>query len=500
MNGTTATAPLNRPTVPLRTARPSRKRLWQAGFGLLAVLALVLLYLVLPGQEGGLPPHGRIALVIFAAAVLAWMFARVDDTFVGLLAAVALVVTGVIDADTLFGALGGETVWLLIGAFVLAAGLAATGLPERAAVVLVARARSVRQLAHLVTVAVAGTALAVPATSGRAALLLPVFLALARALAGRPSVVRALALLFPTVILLSAAATLIGAGAHLITSQVLAGATGAGIGFGRWLLLGLPFALLSSHLAAELVLLLMTSRADRRLPLSLDVSDFTDLAGRTGVAATGPLSAGQKRAAVVLAAVVLLWCTESLHGLAPALVALLGALLITAPRLGTTAVGGALATVPWSLLLFMTTTAVLGTALSASGAAAWLTGLAFGHGGAGGAPGFLVTVVVLSAAAHLVLQSRSARSSVLVPLVIPPAIAFGLNPAAVAFASTVAAGFCHTLPASAKPVALFSALEDVPTYRRSDLLRLSALLGPVVVLLVLGFAVTVWPALGLPLR
>src|SRR5690606_14172854 len=85
---------------------------------------------------------------------------------------------------------------------------------------------------------------------------------------------------------------------------------------------------------------------------------------------------------------------------------------------------------------------------------------------------------------HLVLQSRSARAAVLVPAVIPLAVAAGLNPAAVVFASTAAAGFCHTLTSSAKPVAMFSDLPDgTPTYRRSDLLRLSALLGPLVVAL-----------------
>ena len=64
-----------------------------------------------------------------------------------------------------------------------------------------------------------------------------------------------LALLFPTVILLSAVATLIGAGAHLITVSVLWETTGRHIGFTQWLLLGLPLAVASSHLAAELVLL-----------------------------------------------------------------------------------------------------------------------------------------------------------------------------------------------------------------------------------------------------
>ncbi|MEV8411972.1 SLC13 family permease, partial [Streptomyces niveus] len=111
---------------------------------------------------------------------------------------------------------------------------------------------------------------------------------------------------------------------------------------------------------------------------------------------------------------------------------------------------------------------------------------------------FLAGVVVISTAAHLALQSRSARSSVLVPLVVAAAMSAGVNPVAAAFASTAAAGFCHTLPASAKPVALFADLPGTPTYTPRDLLRLSALLAPLTAALVLLFALAVWPLLGVP--
>src|SRR5690606_36766047 len=116
-----------------------------------------------------------------------------------------------------------------------------------AAVFVVTGARGPRSLVHLLTAALLATAFAVPATSGRAALALPVFLALARVLADRPALVRMLALLFPTVILLSAVASLIGAGAHLITVQLLTTAGHEGLDFANWLILGLPLALVSSH-------------------------------------------------------------------------------------------------------------------------------------------------------------------------------------------------------------------------------------------------------------
>ena len=448
--------------------------------------------LAVPGNFAGLGADARLTLAVFALATCAWVGTPVDDTYVALGAGLALTVTGVISSDTLFGTLGDSTVWLLICAFVLAAAVTRTGLAGRAAAFLVGGARTVRQLVHLTTAALVVTAFAVPATSGRAALALPVFLALAKALADRRRLVVMLALLFPTVILLSAVATLIGAGAHLITVSVLWQATGDRIGFTEWLLVGLPLAVASSHLAAETVLLTTTRRADRKGPVRITPEQIQE---HSDDPVTGPWSQAEKRCALLLGTVVVLWCSEPLHRVPPAVVALIGAVVAASPALGTVHLKDALKTVPWALLLFMAATMAMGVALADSGAAEWLVG---------GLPSgvspllFLVVVVVISTAAHLVLQSRSARSSVLVPLVVAAAVGAGVNPVAAALASTAAAGFCHTLPASAKPVALFSDLPGTPTYTPRDLLRLSAVLAPSTAAIVLLFAVVVWPVLGVP--
>ncbi|MGW5473766.1 SLC13 family permease [Streptomyces chartreusis] len=448
--------------------------------------------LAVPGNFAGLGADARLTLAVFALATCAWIATPVDDTYIALGAGLALRVTGVISSDTLFGTLGDSTVWLLICAFVLAAAVTRTGLAGRAAAFLVGGARTVRQLVHLTTAALVVTAFAVPATSGRAALALPVFLALAKALADRRRLVVMLALLFPTVILLSAVATLIGAGAHLITVSVLWQATGDRIGFTEWLLLALPLAVASSHLAAEAVLLTTTRRADRKGAVRITPEQIQE---HSDDPVTGPWSQAEKRCALLLGTVVVLWCSEPLHRVPPAVVALIGAVVAASPALGTVHLKDALKTVPWALLLFMAATMAMGVALADSGAAQWLVG---------GLPSgvspllFLVVVVVISTAAHLVLQSRSARSSVLVPLVVAAAVGAGVNPVAAALASTAAAGFCHTLPASAKPVALFSDLPGTPTYTPRDLLRLSAVLAPSTAAVVLLFAVVVWPVLGVP--
>jgi sodium-dependent dicarboxylate transporter 2/3/5 len=466
-----------------------------AGGVAVAIMAAVTLNV----SPGGLSTDAAVTLCIFVAAVWFWIFSAVEDTYVALGAAVALVISGAMPTQSLFDALGEETVWLLMAAFVIAGAVASTGLAARGAAFVITGARSVRQLAHLTTLGLIVTCFAIPATSGRAALVLPIFLALRAALKDRPAVVKMLAILFPGVILLSAVGSFLGAGAHLITSQVLQSAGYEGFDFASWLLLGLPIALVSSFLAAELTLRLFTSRSDRSLPLHVDISQLQrGSTTRLG----GPLDLDEQRSLLLLAAVVALWCTEPIHGLEPALVALVGALVVSSPCYGSVKLGAALKKVPWSMLIFMAATLALGSSLVTSGAAAWLASAVLAPVavlGAWKAPIFVVAVVVISAAAHLVIQSRSARSAVLIPVVVASAGAMGVEPMAAAFASTAAAGFCHTLTSSAKPVAMFAQTDGVAHFSPADLLRLSAWLGPLSTAVVLVFSFAVWPVLGLPL-
>ncbi|MDO5671117.1 MAG: SLC13 family permease [Corynebacterium sp.] len=466
-------------------APPRRPRIqWTPALGVRIVCAFgvfALCFIPLP-----VGPAARATLVVFAAAVWFWVFSKVSDTYVALGAASVLVVIDVIGVEDMFSPLGDETTWLLIGAFILAGGVASSGLAMRVAVALSAGVSSPRVLLHLLTLAVVLTAFAVPATSGRAALVLPVFMVLIGVLPGWLN--RVLALALPSVVLFSAVASLIGAGAHLITDQILTGAGLEGFTFTRWMILGLPLALVSAHLAAEIIFLVFSSAAQRRETLHIERADL-------GAGMSVRLSPAETRSLTVLAVAVTLWFTETLHGIPAAMVAVLGALLITSPHLGTADLGPAIKKVPWSLLLFMTATVALSQALSSSGAAEVLA-----TGVLGQMPGwvFVIAVICLSTAAHLLIQSRSARSAVLVPLVIATAPAAGVDPVAAAFISTAAAGFCHTLPASAKPLAIFRGDGPDHHYDTRDLLIASAWLAPMHLAVTTLFAFVIWPLLGLP--
>jgi sodium-dependent dicarboxylate transporter 2/3/5 len=454
-----------------------------ASAALAAALLLAALVWAAPSE---LSTDGRLSLTAFLAAVYLWVFTGADDTLVAVAAALVLAVTGVLSPGGLVGSAADPTIWLLLGAFVIAGAAAGSGLAGRITAAVASRAGSVSGLFYLLTGALMATAFVIPSTSGRAALAVPVFTGLAATIDDR-RVVRALALLFPAIVLLSAIASLIGAGAHLVTAEILSRTGAAELDFARWMLLGLPFALASCFATTWVIMRLFLRGEERRRPVRLDLDGG------------GPLSRDELVVLAVVGGLIALWCTEPLHGLDNTLVAVLGALVVMLPRLGVAGFRDSLGAIDWSLLVFLAATLALGESLIDSGAARWLAGGVLGvlSGPLGDAPFAVVAIVAaVSLLSHLVINSRTARASVLIPLVVLVATTLGHDPAALAFVSTAAAGFCLTLTVSAKPVLMFSRL-DRPTYEPRDLLRLSRTLLPLHLALLLAFAFLVWPLLGL---
>lgn len=444
---------------------------------LLVAAASAALIWVLPQ---GLSAQGRLSLVVTVLAVLGWTATRLPESLVALLAGLALVLGGALPAERLFATLGSELVWLLIAAFVIAAAIKECGLLERLLAPLAGKRPSVTVLFWTLTLAIAATAFVLPSTSGRAALLLPVFLALVPALPDR-ALVRPLALLFPTAILLSAGGSLIGAGAHLIAVEAIRATTGLRLDYLGWLLLAGPPALLSA-LAGTALLLLGLPRPLRRARL-------------LPIAAPAAADARQRRVAFLLAALVLLWIAEPWHGIGPAVVALAGALLLLAPPLAARKPKEVLRCVDLELLLFMAATLVIAEAMTASGADRWLAEGALAVLPAALAADPLAIALLLATVAvlaHLVVTSRSARAAVLVPALALPAAGLGHDPALTVLIVTLGSGFCQTLMASAKPVAIFGTQEG--SFEARDLVRLALPLAPLVVLLLVAFALLVWPA------
>ncbi|MGK7871131.1 SLC13 family permease [Falsiroseomonas sp. E2-1-a20] len=446
--------------------------------GLAAFLATALLL------ADGLDARGRVALFAFGLALLLWTGTRLPAAAVALGTALLAVLGGAAPQDALLESLGNGVVWLMIGAFMLGHAIRVTGLADRLTALVAGQARSVGGLLWLVTFALVPLALLIPSTSARAAIALPVLRPLAEA-ADDPRVTRALMLLAPVVILLSTTGSLVGAGSHLMANEILAEAGGARIGFAAWMLYGLPFAAMSCAMSCVAIGWLFLDRPIRQRPLQIEV------------APPAPLGRPARTTLGIGAGMVLLWLGSARHALDPATVAVLGALALTLPGFGPLSWKEAVGGVAWDLVIFVAAALVLGEALIATGAAAWLLGALSSclglHAGSAG-PALLAGIAVLSLTAHLAMTSHAARTAALLPPVLLLAEEAGLPLAAVAFVATIGIDYCLTTPVSSKALLMF---QEEGGWRPSDLLRLSALLLPAHLLLIGIFTLSWWRWVGL---
>jgi di/tricarboxylate transporter len=196
-----------------------------------------------------------------------------------------------------------------------------------------------------------------------------------------------------------------------------------------------------------------------------------------------------------------LWLSQGWHGVDAAAVTVAGALVLTAPGVGVISWSEGLKAISWNLLLFLAAALVLGRALTDSGAAQWVTsGLVswIGHVGSGSELPLLLLTLLVTATAHIYMPSHAARAAALVPPLLYVAAASELDPLALVFLGTIGLDYCSTFPVSSKALMLYQGLDGEP-FQAPDLLRLSAALLPLYILLMLLFYFSYWRWLGLAL-
>lgn len=478
-----APAPVDAPT----RARGSRLRspavleLVRPATSLVVIGVLVLL-------PRSLVDDARAALFAFAAAVVLWSMTSLPTAWTALVSVLLLVGLGGAEQDALYDALASDVVWLMIGAFVIGGAVQASGLAARLTRLACGDGTSVGRVMWRVTFVLLPLSVLIPSTSGRAAVMMPVYRSLVAAGAGRAAT-RALALLIPTVILVSTISTLVGAGSHLVANDLLEQVSGERVSFLQWALWGVPFGLAASVVACWVVQRLFLAGADRAETLTVAAPERSSY------------SSAERRTLFVVVALVLLWSTEAVHGVEIAFVAVMGAVALTAPSVGVLSWKKGVSAVSWNLVVFVGAALVLGEALIETGAAQWIIEGLFAVSGIAEADStFLVLLILalLTLTSHVYMTSHAARAAALVPAVLFLGQSLDLDLRAVMFISTVGMDYCLTFAVSSKALLMFSELDD-ETFEPPDLLKLSAVMFVAHVVLIVAFYLGYWRLVGLEL-
>lgn len=433
--------------------------------------------------------QGRLAIFAFLVAAILWSTTSMNAAYVALISVIFLVFTGGISQEQLYGALASHVIWLMIGAFILGGAVKKTGLATRLTRTVVARADTVGSLFWLLTTVLIPLSFLIPSTSARAAVTLPIFRSIAAETDDKRTL-RALALLIPTIILVSTIVSLLGAGSHLVANDLLQQITGQQISFGQWVLYGLPFGAAASYISCWVIMRLFLNQ--RCLHQKLKVESISQQ----------PLSSSELKTLGIILLTVILWLTYNWHGLEIATVSIFGAMLLTMPNFGVMKWKDGVNAVSWNLIIFVGAALVLGRSLISSGAAQWIIARIFtltDIAGSQSHPMIFLLLALICLTSHVYITSHTARAAVLVPPFLYLATSMQLNPVAVLFFSTLGMDYCLSFPVSSKALVIYKEMDEKATYKPKDLLRLSSVMVVVHFALMILFYYTYWHWIGLSL-
>ncbi|MDJ0682287.1 MAG: SLC13 family permease [Xenococcaceae cyanobacterium MO_167.B52] len=479
-----------------KTSFSNKSSFWQRLIGdyqsihLASLLPLLLIAISALGVSlpTTLPLQGRLTIFAFLLAAILWSTTSINAGYVALASVLFLVLTGGISQAELYGAFSSHIIWLMIGAYILGGAVDKSGLSARLTQMVVGRSRTVGSLFWSLTTILIPLTFLIPSTSGRAAVTIPIFRSVA-AVTDDKRTIRALAMLIPTVILVSTIVSLVGAGSHLVANELLEQISGQYISFTQWVVYGLPFGVAASYISCWVIMKMFVNK--RRLHQKLPIKQLPQ----------APLSLPERKTIGIVLLMIALWLSESWHGWEIATVSIIGAMLLTIPRWGVMKWKDGVKAISWNLIVFVGAALVLGHSLIDSGAAQWIIDRVFKLSNIASTESNLVLLLllaVISLSSHIYMTSHTARAAALVPPLLYLASSLQLNPVAVLFLSTLGMDYCLTFPVSSKALLVYQEMDE-ESYRPKDLLNLSVVLILVHLALIFLFYYTYWHWVGLSL-
>jgi len=408
------------------------------GYLVLAVVLMLVLHAVPtpPGVEHGgelleLSETGKSCLAILAFAVVLWVTEALPFAVTALFVVLLIPVFGIRDfAGVVSIGFGNPIITFFIGVLLLSAGFSRSGLGTRLAlnILLKVGTRTDRVLLGFLT---AGAILSMWITDmAVSAMLLPLGVGLLQDADLKPlqsNFGRALMISCAFGPLIGGIATPAGTGANPVAIGYLRELAGIDLSFVRWMLYGLPAAILMLPVAWRILLWIFPPEIERlpfeRHELEAKLQD------------RGPLQPAEWKTLTVFAVTISLWLiTPFLRDwtggrIAPPIqaVALLGGISLFLPGMNILTWKQAQQDVDWGGILLIVAGISIGIMVYDTGAAHWLAVVLMGR--MADVPSLLQPFVVVLGVAllHLLFSSNTVTSTIILPILIALAQTLDLN-------------------------------------------------------------------------
>ncbi|HWR05738.1 SLC13 family permease [Sporomusa sp.] len=399
-----------------------------------AVVGIILgVYIAGIGVPEGLTTKAMWGMAVFICAIVWWIAEVFPDYVTALLMCSAWAVFDIVPFGTAFGGFSNATIWLLIGAFGMAAAVGKCGLLTRISLYLM-NLFPLTFKGQTLALMVTGTLMTplIPSGSAKIAVLAPFAAAVSDSMGYKKKTQGAGGIFAAMFLSLGCIHPLFLSGSFMCYSVVglLPKDIQSQVTWTSWFINALPWGITVLVLGYLAILFLYKPEEEKRLASTM-IKDQR--------AALGPMSKNEKYVSVVLVLTLLIWMTEVLHGINATIIAIaaLAALLGYNVIDRNTFKSG----IAWDAIMFIGCIFAVSGVFSALKITGWIGKVLGPHVApllAGNIYLFLAVLCIVIYLVRFVLASQLAVITIFTLLLTPLALKEGISPWIMGFTSFVA--------------------------------------------------------------
>ena len=455
----------------------------------LAIIAFGLVTYMVPFPDT-MTHEARATLGVAVFAIIVWMTQAVSQGLSGLIIVFLLAVSGATDLNGALAGYANSSLWLIVIGFIMAAGMEKSQLSKRIALALVRVAGgSPVKIYWAVAAVLAVLTFLVPSITARTLLMIPIILGIGKAFEaerGNSNIVKALLFIVAMSGTMMSIGVLTGHVGNPITAGLIESATGDAVTWSEWFKIG---AIPAFGLAAISVFIIQ-----KMWKPEVGTLESAGTYVHRELAAMGPVTRDEKYTAVIFVATLLLWATDSIHGIAVGVVGLLSVIFLMLPDIGVMTWKEAQPKVPWDVFVLYGAGLSMGTALTTSGAAEWLAGTLFSPLDDLSIPLQMIIMIWAVTLLQVFFTGGGPKTTALTPIVIAHAVSIGADPRAFALVLGMNMQQQYLLPVSNMPNAVAMGTGEITS---RELNKTGAVMSVLAAAFMSLMVVTYWSWIGL---
>lgn len=428
--------------------------------GFIVGILVMIILLVIPTPEG-LSEIGQKVLAVSSLMIIFWMTEAISIPATALLPILLFPILGITGAKgqndiQLFRHYSYQTIFLVLGVGFLATSMVKWGLHKRIALWIVMKVGKKPKMVVLGFILATAFISMWMSNTTATAMMLPVAMSIIATMDKQISggFKKAMVLSIPYAATLGGLGSLIGTTTTPTGTSIIAETIGVEIGFTQWFMIGLPFV--AVMLPICWMWMVKFYKVDKLDEINVDVI-------REEYKACGPMNKGEKVTAAIFACAILAWVTSGLwkpfipFATDETIAIAIAVAFLVVPidyKKGEYVLSGkeAFADAPWTTMILLGGSMVMGNAITDAGVAQWVAGALSGL--AGMSPIVIIMIVGIVTAFVTEVTTNAVVVASFLPVLPGIASAIGMDPLQLMLVAMVASNFAFMLPPGTPPNAI----------------------------------------------